>query len=448
MCMKCTIKNDIVLTNPPQLVVDYINENLIIDNPIYQMLLKMGKPLGKVPKKIRLYSRVGQDCYILPFGCLGDIWKLIPDKTLYNIEISNFKGNSMIGNINLYDYQKMALKSLIKGKNGILEAPCGSGKTNIALQLIKEIGGRALWLTHTSKLLEQSKKRCESYFKGDFGTITEGKVDIGKDITFATVQTMSKIDPELYKNAFDIVIVDECHHCIGSPTNVMQFYKVVTNCNCRYKYGMSATLKSKNSLSKSLYYIIGKKLYTIDKNDVKDVTIKASHIKVDVNIQYNQVDYCSYDGTMDFIKLINMLVTNEERNQIIVQKVFEEFTKGKYQLILTHRVEHAKTLANLISRFAKVSLLTGSTSKSKRNYDSSILIATYQLAQEGLDIPQLNVLHLTTPQKNSTIVTQCVGRVERYIEGKETPLVYDYVDVSIPYCTHCFTTRKNIIKKK
>jgi superfamily II DNA or RNA helicase len=56
------------------------------------------------------------------------------------------------------------------------------------------------------------------------------------------------------------------------------------------------------------------------------------------------------------------------------------------------------------------------------------LFATYSLAKEGLDIPRLDRLYLTTPQKDYAIVTQSIGRIARTCEGKEDPIAYDYVD--------------------
>ena len=39
--------------------------------------------------------------------------------------------------------------------------------------------------------------------KSLIGTITEGKVDIGTGVTFATIQTMCKLDLVLYKNVWE-----------------------------------------------------------------------------------------------------------------------------------------------------------------------------------------------------------------------------------------------------
>ena len=63
-----------------------------------------------------------------------------------------------------------------------------------------------------------------------------------------------------------------------------------------------------------------------------------------------------------------------------------------------------------------------------RNKEKHILLATYQLAKEGLDVPCLDRLLLATPVKDYAIVVQSVGRIARVCEGKDTPVVYDYVD--------------------
>lgn len=444
--MKITISNNIKIQKPNKEILNYCKEKLTIDNPDYINAERMGRYLGNIERKIRLYVR-DDDVLILPFGCLSDVWEL-GKGSAYALDFHASLGNNLVGDINLYDYQKRALEGLIRGKNGVLEAPCGSGKTQIGLELIKAIGGRALWLTHTAKLLEQSKSRCEMYFKGDFGTITEGHIELGKDITFATVQTMSKIDTSLYRDAFDIVIVDECHHCVGSPTRVMQFYKILTNCNARFKYGLSATLSRADNLICTLYAIIGKVLYTIPKSAVGDKIIKAEHKPIMIDLNYNEADYLDTDGTINYNNLINTLSFDERRNGIIIDCVYQEFLKNKKQLILCHRVKQVEELAKMVGRFAKTNIVTGKTSEKKRKYDGDVIIATYSLAKEGLDIPELNVLHLATPQKNASTTEQSVGRIERNIEGKTTPICYDYIDKNIYYCMNCFRKRKAILRKQ
>jgi superfamily II DNA or RNA helicase len=70
------------------------------------------------------------------------------------------------------------------------------------------------------------------------------------------------------------------------------------------------------------------------------------------------------------------------------------------------------------------------------------LFSTYSLAKEGLDIPILDWLFLATPHKEKSIVKQAVGRIERAIDGKDTPIVYDYVDINIPHLMNFYKKRR------
>lgn len=441
--MKYSVCNVIEVENPTAEFVEFCEHELVVNNPDYDNAVRLGLRHKNIDEKIFLYAVNGQK-YVIPFGCIRKIFSF--KNFTYTLNISPFKGNNLKGDIKLYDYQYKAINALIRAKGGVLKAPCGSGKTQIGLALIKAIGGRALRLTHTSDLLKQSYERCKAYFSGDFGLITGGKVEIGKDITFATVQTMCKVDTDLYKNAFDIVIVDECHHCVGSPSKMMMFYKVVNNINCRYKYGMSATPKREDGLTKAMYALLGDIAYEINIDEVGEKRIQAEHIRVDIPLEWDITRYSGTDGIIDYNALIDMLSMSGKRNKIVCDNILSR--KGHKQLVLCHRVEHLDVLAEYLKQHGlNVSVVSGKVAKNKRNFDADVVIATYALAKEGLDIPELDTLHLVTPQKNESTTIQAVGRVERNVKGKEIPIVFDYVDVNIPYCVKCFLKRKRIIKK-
>lgn len=68
------------------------------------------------------------------------------------------------------------------------------------------------------------------------------------------------------------------------------------------------------------------------------------------------------------------------------------------------------------------------------------LFASYRLAKEGLDIPRLDRLYLTTPQKDYAVVVQSVGRIARVFEGKGDPICFDYVD-DIDYLKNAYNQR-------
>lgn len=445
--MKAYVSNWIRVPMTPAWLSSWARANLVLDNPEYDKRKRLGKWLGDTPKTLSLYVE-DAGAVVLPFGCAQDFVKLAKEhgeKVVYETDFAPFQSLSMQGEINLYPYQERAVEAMLKGKNGVLEAPCGSGKTQMGLALIKRVGGKALWLTHTHKLLEQSKERAERYFKGDFGEITEGKVRIGEDITFATVQTMANLDPAIYRDAFSCVVVDECQHVCGTPTKLMMFYKILCNMRCRYKFGVSATLSRADGLERCIYATIGPKLHSVTQEEVGAKIVKSSHVQI-TNPKYYEISrYCGADGMMDYNAMLSMLCEDKERDELIAKKVKERAEEGsKGQLLLTARVAHAERLARLIPG---ASLVCGRVKESARDYGAPVIVATYQLAKEGLDIPSLDTLHLCTPTKDPIAVKQSAGRVERAYEGKLPPVVYDYVDETIPYCLFAYRKRKAILKK-
>ena len=139
--MKLIISNNIRIQNPTTEIKEYCSKTLVLNNPDYIIAQRLGHYVGKMPQFLKLYSKDANDL-ILPFGALQNVWKLARNSE-YELRFNPYRLNKMIGSINLYSYQKQALNELILKKNGVLEASCGSGKTMIGLQLIKELGLKA-----------------------------------------------------------------------------------------------------------------------------------------------------------------------------------------------------------------------------------------------------------------------------------------------------------------
>lgn len=446
--MKTSICNHIYVKDASPDLIDWAKKNLIFDNPdFYKMSMLNPYISKKIPRVYKIYETIGDDI-ILPFGVLKRVWGLI-NKGEVSVDFHDKRPITMEGEIKLYDYQEKAVSAMENAKSGILVAPCGSGKTQMGIELINRIGGRALWLTHTRDLLNQSMTRAKMYFKGDFGTITEGKVDIGKDITFATVQTMVNLDLPKYRDMWDVIVVDEAHKVAGTPTKLMMFYKVVTNLNARFKFGLSATMHRSDAMVFSTYAVLGDKVYEVTDKMVGDKIIKAKHEKV-ISSLPESFEYLQGNGMLDYQALINYISFDEERNKFIAKIVNSE--PDKVFLVLCSRVEHTSILREMIGEGA---VMNGHTPKSERDEilqrtrdgNNRVIIATYNLAKEGLDVPNFDRLIFATPQKDYTIVKQSAGRIERNIEGKEQPVLYDIVDVNIGVCERWYKKRVTILKK-
>jgi superfamily II DNA or RNA helicase len=446
------ISNHIEVFDYTKELLEYCEKNLILQNPDYFLAKKMGRYLGNVSKEIQLFEKRGNRL-IIPFGVIKNIWDII--SVSYTTDFAPNRKLLMTGDMKLYPYQEKSVKKLIINRNGILEAPCGSGKTQIGIALIQALKQKALWLTHTGDLLKQSMDRTKEYFDGDFGTITDGKVNIGNDITFATVQTMSNLDLSKYKHEWNVIIVDECHRVAGSPTKVMQFYKVLSNLSARHKYGLSATLQRSDQMIKSTYALLGNIVHKITDEDVDAKIIKSEHKTVYTSIADQIERYAEFDGTINYVRLINFISEHFVRNDLIIETLFNE--RFNYNLVLSDRVNQLTTLQKLAEKKGlKSEVVVGSVNKDKRAeiFESmrkgqlNVIFATYSLAKEGLDIPILNRLHLATPQKNKAVIVQSAGRIERRIEGKDSAIIYDYLDEYISYCVAMYKKRKVYLKRK
>ena len=437
-CVKVIISNEITITDATQEILDWCKRELVLPNPEYAKKERMGLWVGNTPKKLLLYQLVSGNL-VLPYGTLMDIMHI--EK---NIEIdARFTNAEKVDygcNVPLYDYQEKAKDYMCKVGCGILQSPAGSGKTQIGISMIASLGKRALWLTTTKDLLLQSKKRAEQYMdKSLIGTITEGKVNIGTGVTFATIQTMCKLDLTLYKDVWDVIIVDECHSCSGSPTKVTRFSKVLNSLSARHKYGLSATVHRADGLIKTTYTLLGKVRYIVPDEAVKDkvMQVQIQRVNTGIDIPISALDT---DGTINYTKLITCLAMSEPRNEKIIDYIYNE--PEHYHLILSDRLDQLYKLYEKLSPELKAlaSVIDGKMTSKKgkaereqaiedmRSGKKRFLFASYKLAKEGLDIPRLDRLHLATPQKDYAIIVQSVGRIARKFEGKGQPICYDYVD--------------------
>lgn len=455
--MTVTVSNNITITEPTPEIITWCQHNLKIPNPEYSKKARMGFWLGNTPQWLYLYEVHGGKI-ILPYGCLKQIAPMLNGCPC----ASDFKPFESIdyGNpIPLYPYQQTAVSEACKGRYGILQSKAGSGKTQMGIALIREYGRRALWLCHTLDLVKQSKERAERYMdKSLIGTITEGKVNIGKGVTFATIQTMCKLDLAQYKDVWDVIIVDECHRVAGTPTAMTQFSKVLNSLSARHKYGLSATVHRSDGMIIATYALLGGVVYTVPDGAVADKVMRVGIKPVGTGVKISR-ECLNTDGTLNYTKLITYLCNDHRRNALISLSISANSLSPC--LILSDRLEHLETLMSLLPEHLKKDavMISGKMTSKKgkaereqaledmRTGKKQYLFATYSLAKEGLDIPCLERLIMATPQKDYAVITQSIGRIARVCEGKANPICYDFVDdigyLVKSYKKRCTTYRKN-----
>lgn len=457
--MNTKIANRIYIQDPSIEVTRWAKDHLQFPNPEYEKKQRMGFWVGRTPKELRLYEWNG-GTMILPFGVVRELMPLLKGTRVE----CDFRQDSVINyghtDMHLFDYQKEAVRKMIEAKYGILKAGCGAGKTNCGIALIKEHRRRALWLCNKHELIKQSMDRAAQFIDPSmFGMITEGKVDVGIGITFATVQTMSKLDLSFYKDYWDVVIVDEAHNVCVSASTFTMYEKVLNHLAARHKYGLTATDHRADGLIKATFALLGKVAYEIPKEATADRVTDVIVRTVDTEFEID--DEClNDDGTINYMKLIEALTTDNGRNYEIASCIMEN--RGRSCLILSDRLKQlTDIMAMLPMDMLQESVYIDGKMQSKKAKEAreqalkdmrtgkmKYLFGSYKIAREGLDIPCLARLFMASPVKDPAVVEQSVGRIRRTAESKtDIPIVYDFRDVNVGMCCRWYKKRCAVYRK-
>ena len=455
--MIASMGNNFTIENPSPELLRYCEENLVLANPEYAKKVRMGFWLGDTPKTIALYEIHG-DILVLPYGVMDEVVPYIREAELKPRFVPVRRVRYRFNRLKLFDYQEKAVEHMLESRHGILVSPAGSGKTQMGLAICSRYCRQALWLTHTADLLRQSHGRASMVLDGSrMGTITAGRINVGENITFATVQTMAKLDLGNFRDMWDVIIVDECHHAATSPTSMTQFGKVISSLAARHKFGLTATAHRSDGLMPAVYALLGGVQYEVPAEAVTDRIMLVTIQPVFTGIERSP-ECLNPDGTTNYTKLVTHLVRQGDRNQMIAEKIKAEFDHSC--LVLSDRIDHLEALRSMLPEAMrqKSAIITGKMSskagrearesaiQAMRDGKLQCLFATYSLAREGLDIPRLDRLFMTTPVKDESVVIQAVGRIARVCKGKDDPVAYDFID-AIRYCEMAFKVRKRHYRK-
>ncbi|MFN9321824.1 MAG: DEAD/DEAH box helicase, partial [Chitinophagales bacterium] len=291
-------------------------------------------------------------------------------------------------------------------------------------------------------------ERVETFLgipKTEIGKIGQGKSKVGKKITIATIQSLSKelgkANAENILTAFGTVIVDECHH-IPAET----FNNTIAKIRSFYFYGLTATPFRKYNDGKLIFIHLGEVISEIKSSEIST----AQQAKI--IIRNTELDVPFNSKTDQFETLSKILIHDSARNKLILQDIIIELKEGKRVVIITERKEHIDSLHQYLKQSYETITLSGDDSESNRTSkwkilkdgNCQILITTGQFFGEGTDLQNANCLFLVYPFSFEGKLIQYIGRVQR---SEVTPTIYDYRDIKIEYLNKLFLKR-NIFYRK
>jgi superfamily II DNA or RNA helicase len=408
----------------------WANERLSFDNPAYWQAREHRRRCKHIARRIELHGE-REGILRLPRGVNLELKRVLRSwQPGIAVEVADARVAPVaVGlrlSIELRDYQKEAIAAAVAGKEGVLVAPTGSGKTVIGLGLVAQLGLRALILVHTRTLLDQTCAAVARCLGVQAGRLGAGDDDV-RDVTVATVQTVLRRDPSRLRDAFGVVLLDEAHHAPAATfTDVLQRFAA------RHRYGLTATPERADQLHPLMYATLGPELWRAQAAAmVRSGSLCAARV-VPVTTTFA-------GGRMhDRSAMITRLCQSRQRNLEIVRTILA--TRGERALVLSERVQHCEDLVAWLRRErVQARLLVGALPADERAEavadlvrDGGVLVATTTLVGEGFDCPALDTLYLVVPSGNASRTTQALGRVLRTLPGKAVPHVYDFVDAATP----------------
>ena len=313
---------------------------------------------------------------------------------------------------------RAATKAFREVGGGVLSLPPGFGKTTCALAYAAHLKVRTMIIVHKEFLANQWKERIGQFCPGaTIGRVQQDTFDIEHDFVIAMIQTMCSRENE--PKAFDsigFVIVDEAHH-IGAAAFSQTMFKLCP----RYSLGLTATPERKDGLTNILYWFMGPEIFRVQREN--QATTRVESIFFDDPL-FREAPPVSRIGKINMAGMVTQLTEIDARNQKILSLV-RGLDPTRRVLLLSDRREHCFWLQRNLEGSA---VYLGGMNEQDLDAASKhhIIIATYSMAQEGLDIPVLDTLVMTTPHSD---VTQAVGRIMRETPGKvNAPLIIDIVD--------------------
>lgn len=360
----------------------------------------------------------------------------IPSKSYYKPIKVDIPFNGSLNKKTLQDVAtKKTLEKLTQygehGGGGILSLPTGYGKTTCALYIASMLGVKTLIIVHKEFLMNQWIERIKQFLNtAKIGILRQDKIDVQyKDIVVGMLQSiaMKSYDQSVF-SSFGLTIIDETHHICSKV-----FSRALLNVNTKYTLGLSATPERKDGLSHVLYKFIGDICFSVERKQQKCVTIKklvckVSHLFPD-GLPMNVFDKVSS------VEIISKLVEYEERNELLKNECIKLVSDNRNVMILSERRNHCIKLYEMINEHygtEMCGLYMGQMKQSEleESEKKQVIIATYSLAHEGLDIPKLDSLIMATSKGD---VVQAVGRILRETPGKmHEPYVIDVVDNLAP----------------
>ena len=355
--------------------------------------------------------------------------------------------------------------------NGVtIKQGAGTGKSFTAMDIINRLKLKTLIVVPNTYLLDQWVSLLTQYFPTSKIGVLYGKQKTDGDIIVSIINTIATLKsyevvskvpiPNIGKSLkytkisisrdinhilenIGLSIFDESQMYVSK-----QFKKVFQRIYSRYTIGLSATPDIREDKLDIIHQSWLGDLLDVETIDGYQLANDAFESDITMVKYYAHNDHCKFkvrdDGLIEYHSIIEAIVTDPNRNNMIIEQIINLANKGHYTFVFSDRRAHLETLYKLLETYVsekcndeitlelpetnKKVILYGGSSENIINdakNNSNIIFTTYAYSSTGVSITKMDGLILTTPRR--TNMKQIINRVFRL--GSDQTIKRNIIDI-------------------
>lgn len=334
--------------------------------------------------------------------------------------------------------QSRQVRKALRERRGLLVAFMGTGKTIMALSLIKAFEGlNILFLVPSLSLLTKTAQDLKDFRFRNVCQLGDGQHDIRGQIVVSTMQTYRDLDLDGLIDRFDVVIADECHMMTN---DLATLDKILSHISAPVRIGLTATPPKEAERKLVCEGLLGPVLDQVTFQEAKGLGII-----VEPTIELVPVPYTiDIDNTANY-KVVHKLclLENKTRNRLIVKHAVECIDESRITMIFcsTNKLEHGYVLQGMMEEQGietayvngKVKSHERETIIKKLEKGELLCVIANRAWREGVNIRNIGAVILAgggkgEEEEGEDGLLQFIGRGMRSKEGKKDLLVKDFLD--------------------
>ena len=383
-------------------------------------------------------GRTGTGGYLYT-GFLKRIKREFQDKIDFLGKIEKIKPKNKtpyLRGITFREDQLRAIKKMRIAQRGVILYPTGAGKTIICFGFLSMfLEYRILFLCHTIDLINQASEELKKFkirhnILGGGRKINSSFWNKESCLLLSTVQSFSKIEPEIFSSFFDITIVDEVHNAGNSNIRYSNLMEVNLS---PIRIGLTATLPTDRHKSLMIEGLFGPVISELTNEEGNKIGIIAKAI-VDL-IPVRSPD--SLINERDYQKIYQKgIVENKFRNKTIIDVSLKSIQNNEQVLIIVDKIKHGDILRDLFKEHKINCPFVQGVEKSEYRFkikrrlkEKKLMVAiATRVWKEGINIPTLNHIIFAAGGKDDKSIRQAMGRGLRVTDGKSEIKLTDFMD--------------------